>query len=44
MMIDEMRHGGCIIRRDGTRERFWDFELIRPSLDARRQRRDEVLN
>jgi hypothetical protein len=30
----EMREGGSIIRQDGSRQLFWDPELLKPYLDA----------
>lgn len=39
----DMREGGTIIRQDGSKQLFWDTELLKPYLDAWRLRRDELL-
>lgn len=39
----QMREGGTIIRQDGSKQLFWDSELLKPYLDAWRMKRDELL-
>lgn len=39
----DMREGGTIIRQDGSRQLFWDPELLKPYLDAWRLRRRDLL-
>jgi len=39
----EMRNGGCIVRQDGTKQLFWDPELLKPYLDAWRLKREQLL-
>lgn len=39
----DQKFGGCIIRQDGSRQLFWDPELLKPYLDAWRLKRDELL-
>lgn len=39
----EVRDGGQIIRRDGTKQAFWDRAALEPYLAAWRARRDELM-
>lgn len=42
VLVTEVRDGGQITRRDGSKQAFWDKAAIEPYLTAWRARRDEL--